>query len=241
MTSTSTIPSSADEIVQKSAGVTSYMNNGHKESLAYLVTHHADLLKPLSPDQVEMVSIDAKKVTLDYTPAKDQPKKRIEVPFYPFLRSYDEVRPRFVELCQTSERVVKNRKPVVAYKAPKFSFFVLALLLALYAVLRSDSAAALVPVRYASEWQQTRELLGGRQAMDRFMATCVKVHVAEALVMASYAALKGASKLTAAKWGLTQLFLGFPTLFEFWKQNSAEKMQRRAVFGVGAEKRKAHH
>ncbi|EPQ27760.1 uncharacterized protein PFL1_04897 [Pseudozyma flocculosa PF-1] len=235
--------SGAEEIAQKSAGVTSYMNNGHKESLAYLVTHHADLLKPLAASAVEMVSIDAKKVTLEYTPSAREGKKRIDVPFYPHLRSYDEVRPRFVQLCQISERVVKNRKPTVIYKAPKAGLSILFVLLGLYAALRSDTLAShpRFPSQFASEWSQARARLGGREGMDGFILTCVRAHVVEAVAMLFYASYKGASRLTALKWGVTQLLLGFPTFFAFRALNSTDKLQRRAVFGAGPEQRKEHH
>ena len=88
-----------------------------QDSLAYLATHYGDLVQPLKPSQVLMTAIDKKHLEIVYTtakgatPGKGKPGSRtVNVPFYPHLAGYSEVRQRLVDLSAISEKVITTRK-----------------------------------------------------------------------------------------------------------------------------------
>jgi hypothetical protein len=88
-----------------------------QESLAYLATHHADLVERLLPGQVEMTHIDDTHVEIAYTigaggrPTPGSARTQVvHVPFYPRLQGYGEVHRRLADMCATSRRVVTTRK-----------------------------------------------------------------------------------------------------------------------------------
>lgn len=62
-------------------------------------------------------------------------------------------------------------------------------------------------------------IFGGTANLDWLANIIVYVHAAEASAMFIYSLYRGADVVTTAKWTVTQLFIGFPTYFQFKKVN----------------------
>ncbi|PWZ00489.1 hypothetical protein BCV70DRAFT_199767 [Testicularia cyperi] len=235
---------SKDEVAAKADGIVSHMNNDHKDSLAYLATHYADLVKPLKPNQVKMVTIDSKHFEIAYTTAGSSAPsvgsrgtEVVHIPFFPHLQGYSEVRSRMVDMSKVSEKVITNRKPIIVYRAPKVAFFGGAVLVAAYLALRSDTLPTLslvknyVPADSLSRWNELRAYFGGPAKMDAFMKSIARVHLFEATIMALVCRYRDSGSLTSLKWIITTAILGIPSWIAFFTVNSSSRAMRRAIVG----------
>lgn len=197
-----------------------------------------------------MTAIDSKHFEIIYTQTGSTPSagrrdtKTVNIPFFPYVKAYSEVRGRLVDMSKLSQGVVTNRKPIIVYKQPKFALFGAAIIAVAYLALRSDAIPAnplvksLISGDSLSRWNELRVRIGGRERLDGVMKSIARIHVVECVVMAIVCRFKGGGSLTTIKWALTTLVIGFPSWIQFFTLNSSSRAIKRAIIGPYGDSKK---
>lgn len=116
----------ADPVASQSGFLCTYMN-GHKDTLHAYVLAHTDAQAACS---CKMDAIDAEGFTLSYLAASNPdtklPRQTVRIPFTPKIKSYDELRPRMLEMKREAEAASGMHACPVINSAPALTLRVLA-------------------------------------------------------------------------------------------------------------------